>query len=104
MEQILAAIPGVAGVTSPIAVALAMVYLIFTGKLYVRSAHEAVVRVLEAQIKAITEDRDVWRTSSIAKDATVASLTATNARFIQSAEFQDHVMSALQESTTGGAQ
>jgi len=94
-------VPGLVGVTSPIATALAMVYLIFTGRLYVRSAHDAVVRVLENQLKAVTEDRTIWRDSSLAKDKVIADLTRTNARFIASAEFSDHVMSALQESAGG---
>jgi hypothetical protein len=94
-------IPGLVGVTSPLAVAIGMVYLIFTGRLYVRSAHDAVVRVLENQLKAVTEDRNIWRTSSLEKDAALAALVRTNARFIESANFSDHVMSALQESAGG---
>ena len=94
-------IPSFLGVSSPVATALAMFYLIFTGRLYVRSAHEAVVRVLENQLKAVTEDREVWRTSSLEKDKAIATLVGTNARFIESAKFSDHVMSALQESAGG---
>lgn len=90
-------VPAFLGVSSPLATALAMVYLIFTGRLYVRSAHEAVVRVLENQLAAVTADRDTWRTSSLEKDGALAQLITTNARFTESAKFSDHVMSALQD-------
>lgn len=98
---VLDGIPAFLGVSSPLATALAMVYLIFTGRLYVRSAHDAVVRVLENQLRAVTEDREVWRTSSLEKDKAISSLVQTNARFLESAKFSDHVMSALQESAGG---
>lgn len=92
---------GVVGASSPLATALAMVYLIFTGRLYVRSAHDAVVRVLENQLVAVTKDRDTWRDSSLEKDKALATLISTNAKFTESARFSDHVMSALQESAGG---
>lgn len=95
-------VPVYLGVSSPIATALAMLYLIFTGRLYVRSAHEAVVRVLENQIAALTVEMTTWRDSSLSKDETIRLLTTTNAEFVESAKFQDHVMSALQ-STAGRA-
>ena len=90
-------IPAFLGVSSPVATALAMFYLVFTGRLYVRSAHDAVVRVLENQLTSMTEDRNTWRDSSLGKDKTIALLGETNARFVESARFQDHVMSALRE-------
>lgn len=90
------------GATSPVASTLAVFYLVFTGRLYVRSAHDAVVRVLENQLLAISKERDTWRDSSLAKDQTISLLTSTNAKFLESARFQDHVMSALQEA--GGKQ
>lgn len=93
-------IPAFLGVSSPIATALAMFYLVFTGRLYVRSAHEAVVRVLENQIAALTLELGTWRDSSLGKDETIRLLSSTNAEFVESAKFQDHVMSALQ-STAG---
>ena len=86
-----------AGASSPVATALAMLYLVFTGRLYVRSAHDAVVRVLENQLLAVTKERDTWRDSSLGKDRTIGELTSTNAKFLESARFSDHVMSALQE-------
>lgn len=85
------------GASSPVATALAMFYLVFTGRLYVRSAHDAVVRVLENQLIALSKERDTWRDSSLAKDQTIGLLTSTNAKFLESARFSDHVMSALQE-------
>lgn len=97
-------IPELVGVTTPFATALAMVYLIFTGRLYVRSAHEGIVRVLENQLAALTLDRNVWQASSLEKDKVIATLTSTNAKFTESARFQDHVMTALQESAGGNPQ
>ena len=95
-------IPSWVGLSSPVATALAMFYLVFTGRLYVRSAHDAVVRVLENQLAAVTAEMGVWRDSSLGKDETIRLLSATNAEFVESAKFQDHVMAALQ-STAGRA-
>lgn len=92
---------GVVGASTPLATALAMVYLIFTGRLYVRSAHEAVVRVLENQITELTLEKNTWRDSSLEKDKALATLANTNAKFTESARFSDHVMTALQESAGG---
>lgn len=90
-------IPAFLGVSSPLATALAMVYLIFTGRLYVRSAHDDVVRVLENQLAATAADRDTWRTSSLEKDGVIGQLVSTNAKFKESAMFSEHVMTAIQD-------
>lgn len=102
MDQLIDGFPAYLGVSSPVATALAMFYLVFTGRLWVRSAHEAVVRVLENQLAAITIERDTWKNSSLEKDKALGTLINTNAKFLESARFSDHVMEALQE-TAGGA-
>lgn len=101
-DGVLDGIPAIIGVSSPLATALAMVYLIFTGRLYVRSAHDAVVRVLENQLAAVTLERDTWRDGSLEKDKAISTLISTNAKFTESARFSDHVMTALQDTAKGG--
>lgn len=103
VDQLMGEFPAYVGVTTPVATALAMFYLVFTGRLWVRSAHEAVVRVLENQLIALTEERDTWKNSSLEKDKALGTLINTNAKFLESARFSDHVMEALQD-TAGGAQ
>lgn len=103
-------VPAILNVSTPFATAIGMVYLIFSGRLYVRSAHDDMIRVLEASnvaaavaaaaaLAAMTTERDTYRDASLSKDATIRLLAETVSKFEESAKFQHHVMAALQEST-----
>jgi len=90
-------IPAWVGLASPVSATLVVFWLVFTGRLIVRAAHDDVVRVLENQITALDKDRDGWKTSSERKGEIIQTLTSTNAELIETARTTTHVMSALQE-------
>ena len=96
-------IPALVGLTSPVAATIAVFYLVFTGKLWTRAAHDDVVRVLQDALKEMRTDRDNWQAASNLANKTNADLARTNADLIETAKFSTHVMSALQESAGGAA-
>ncbi|RAX50851.1 hypothetical protein DQ353_00160 [Arthrobacter sp. AQ5-05] len=90
-------IPALVGLASPVATALAMLYLIFTGKLVTLAQHNTIVRLMEARNADALKDRDAWRSTSDRKGETIAVLTNSNHELMESAKFSNHVMTALQE-------
>jgi len=95
-------IPAVVNLASPLAATIAVFYLVFTGRLWTKAAHMDVVRVLEAQIAAITTDRNNWQSAATLSNQTNSDLAATNRDFIENAKFSTHVMTAIQENAAGG--
>jgi hypothetical protein len=95
-------IPAFVGVSSPIATALAMFYLVFTGRLIPRASHDAVVRVLQERNAEVVLDRGNWQSAAGLANQTNADLAKTNTKLLETAAFSTHVMSALQENATGG--
>ena len=95
-------IPAVVNLASPLAATIAVFYLVFTGRLWTKAAHMDVVRVLEAQIAAITTDRNNWQSAATLANKTNSDLAKTNSDFIENAKFSTHVMSAIQENAAGG--
>lgn len=89
-------IPAVVGLASPFAAALALFYLVFTGRLIVRSEHKEMVRILETRNTELAVERDTWRTSSEKKDETITILSASNGSMMETAQFATKVMSAIQ--------
>jgi hypothetical protein len=96
-------IPAFVGVSSPIATALAMFYLVFTGRLIPRASHDAVVRVLQERNAEVVLDRGNWQSAASLANQTNADLAKTNTKLLETANFSTHVMSALQENAAGGA-
>lgn len=90
-------IPAVVGLASPVATALAMLYLIFTGRLVTQSQHNTIVRILESQLKDSRTDRDGWKATADRKGDTIAVLTKSNSELMETARFSNHVMTALQQ-------
>ncbi|WP_024817109.1 hypothetical protein [Arthrobacter sp. 31Y] len=95
-------IPAVVGLASPVAATIAVFYLVFRGTLWTRTAHMDVVRVLEAQVVALTTDRNNWHSAATLANQTNSELAKANSEFIENAKFSTHVMSALQN-VAGGA-
>jgi hypothetical protein len=95
-------IPAVVNLASPLAATIAVFYLVFTGRLWTKAAHMDVVRVLEAQIVAITTDRENWKSAATLANQTNSELAKTNGDLIETAKFSTHVMSAIQENAAGG--
>jgi hypothetical protein len=90
-------IPAVVGVVSPIVTALAMLYMIFTGRLVTLAQHNTIVRILEASHAEALKDRDKWQATSERKGDTIAVLTNSNHELMEAAKFSNHVMTALQQ-------
>lgn len=88
--------PALISAAPTVVTALALVYLIFTGRLIVRSEHREMVRLLEARNNDIAEERDTWRAASEAKDATIKTLAESNGSLMETAQFSTKVMSAIQ--------
>ena len=88
--------PALLGVAPTIATALALLYLVFTGRLIVRSEHREMIRLLEARNGEVAEERDTWRAASEAKDATIKTLAESNGSLMETAQFSTKVMSAIQ--------
>lgn len=95
------AFPAMVGVSSPVVATIAVFYLVFRGTLWTRVAHMDVVRVLEAQIVAITTDRNNWQSAATLANQTNSELAKTNSDLIENAKFSTHVMSALQNAAGG---
>ena len=95
-------IPAWVGLASPLGATIAVFYLVFTGRLWVRAAHEDVVRVLQNQITAITTDRNNWQSAANLANQTNADLAKTNSALIETGRFSTHVMTALQQNAGGG--
>lgn len=95
-------IPGFVGISSPIATALAMFYLVFTGRLIPRASHDAVVQVLQERNAEVVLDRGNWQSAASLANQTNADLAKTNTKLLETANFSTHVMSALQENAGGG--
>jgi hypothetical protein len=95
-------LPSFIGLGAPLATTLTVFWLVFRGTLVVRAQHETIVRLLEAEVARITQDRNDWKESSDRKGETNRILVTTNAKFIESAHFSDHVMTALQDKAEGG--
>lgn len=96
-------IPAWIGLASPVSATLVVFWLVFTGRLWTRAAHNDVVRVLEAQVVAVTTDRNNWQSAAGLANQTNADLAKTNSDLIETARFSAHVMNALQENAGGGA-
>lgn len=94
-------LPAVVGLASPFAAALALFYLVFTGRLIVRSEHKEMVRILETRNVELAVERDTWRTSSEKKDETVRILSNSNSSLMETAQFATKVMSAIQLRNSG---
>jgi hypothetical protein len=90
-------IPAAVGLASPIATSLAMIYLIFTGRLVTAKEHNTIVRILEASNAEALKDRDKWQATSERKGDTIAVLTNSNHELMEAAKFSNHVMTALQQ-------
>jgi hypothetical protein len=90
-------LPAWVGLASPVGTALAMFWLVFTGRLIPRASHNDVVRVLENRNAEVTTDRNNWQAAATLANKTNADLTTTNSKLIETAEFSTHVMSALQD-------
>lgn len=95
-------IPAFVGVGSPIATALAMFYLVFTGRLIPRASHDFVVQALQERNAEVVLDRSNWQSAASLANQTNADLAKTNTKLLETANFSTHVMSALQENATGG--
>lgn len=98
MEQI----PAYLGVTGPVATALAMFYLVFTGRLIPRSSHESVVQVLKERNVEVVMDRENWKSAATLANQTNADQARSTAVMLEAAKFSTHVMSALQDNASGG--
>lgn len=96
-------IPAVVGLAGPLASTLVVFWLVFTGRLVVRSQHETIVQVYESQLVDTRTERDAWKATADRKGETIALQAQTNATLTESARFSDHVMSAMQE-LSGGQQ
>lgn len=90
-------IPAVIGLSAPLASTLAIFYMVFTGRLIVRSEHLTVVRILESQRDDLRTERDGWKTTANRKGETNVILARTNEKLIETANVTQHVMHALQE-------
>lgn len=88
--------PAILSAGPTVATALALLYLVFTGRLIVRSEHQEMVRILEARNKELAEERDTWREASEAKDGTISTLAESNGSLMETAQFSTKVMSAIQ--------
>lgn len=88
--------PAIISAGPTVATALALLYLVFTGRLIVRSEHREMVRILEARNKDLAEERDTWRKASEAKDGTLQTLADSNEKLMEAAQFSTKVMSAIQ--------
>lgn len=95
-------IPAWVGLASPVSATLVVFWLVFTGRLWTRAAHDDVVRVLQDRNVEVTTDRNNWQAASNLANKTNADLAKTNSDLIETAKFSTHVMSALQD-TAGGA-
>lgn len=96
-------LPAIIGATPTIATALALLYLIFTGRLVVKAQHEQLIAQLQKQVDDVGLERDTWRKASEAKDTTIKTLADSNDTLLETAEFSTKVMSALQLNNSGGA-
>lgn len=88
--------PALISAAPTVATALALLYLVFTGRLIVRSEHKEMIRLLEARNTDIAEERDTWRAASEAKDGTIKTLAESNGSLMETAQFSTKVMSAIQ--------
>ena len=88
--------PALVSAAPTVATALALLYLVFTGRLIVRFEHKEMVRILEERNGDIAEERDTWRASSEAKDGTIKTLAESNGSLMETAQFSTKVMSAIQ--------
>lgn len=96
-------IPAWVGLASPVSATLVVFWLVFTGRLWTKAAHDDVVRVLQDGNKDMRTDRDNWQAASNLANKTNADLAKTNSDLIETAKFSNHVMSALQENAGGGS-
>jgi hypothetical protein len=92
-----------AGISSPIATALAMFYLVFTGRLIPRASHNDVVKVLQDRNAEVVTDRNNWQSAANLSNQTNADLAKSNTKLLETADFSTHVMSALQANAAGGS-
>jgi hypothetical protein len=95
-------IPAWVGLTPTAATALAMFYLVFTGRLIPRASHNDVVKVLQERNAEVVLDRGNWQSAANLANQTNADLAKTNTKLLETAAFSTHVMHALQENATGG--
>jgi hypothetical protein len=96
-------IPAWVGLASPVSATLVVFWLVLTGRLWTRAAHDDVVRVLQNRNAEVITDRDNWQSAATLANKTGADLAKTNSDLIETAKFSTHVMSALQENAGGGA-
>lgn len=94
-------IPAWVGLSSPVATALAMFYLVFTGRLIPRASHNDVVKVLQERNAEVVLDRNQWQSAASLANQTNADQARTNAGLLETARFSTHVMTALQDNAGG---
>lgn len=94
-------IPAWVGLASPVSATLVVFWLVFTGRLWTKAAHDDVVRVLQNRNAEVTTDRNNWQAAATLANKTGADLADTNKALIETARFSTHVMSALQENAGG---
>lgn len=94
-------LPALIGVGPPLASTLVVFWLVFTGRLVVKSQHETHVALLKEQLRDAWAQRDGWKETENRKGETNAILVRTNEKLIETANVTQHVMHALQE-TAGG--
>jgi hypothetical protein len=79
-----------------------MFYLVFTGRLIPRSSHDSVVQVLKERNAEVVLDRNNWQSAASLANQTNADQARSTAVMLEAAKFSTHVMSALQDSASGG--
>jgi hypothetical protein len=94
-------IPAWVGLTPTAATALAMFYLVFTGRLIPRASHDDVVKVLQERNAEVVLDRNQWQSAANLANQTNADQARSTAVMLEAAKFSTHVMSALQENAAG---
>lgn len=94
-------VPAWVGISSPIATALAMFYLVFTGRLIPRASHNDVVKVLQDRNAEVVLDRNNWQSIANLASQTNADQARSNAFLLETAKFSTHVMTALQQNAGG---
>lgn len=94
-------IPAWVGLASPVSATLVVFWLVFTGRLWTKAAHDDVVRVLQNRNQEVITDRNSWQAAATLANKTGADLADTNKALIETARFSTHVMSALQNHSGG---